>query len=181
MSELKLDQRVLEVAPGSVQTNTGTRGSSDRWAQEELPYWRQKLAGIPAILELPTDRPRPPVQSFRAARESVTLSRSLKQALEALSEQEGVSLFVVLLAAFQSLLMRYTRQDDIVVGVALPCPEEKDAGELNHDFRANTAVRTDMSGDPTFQQLLARVGKEASGAHEHQNVPWGSVIGEVLA
>jgi amino acid adenylation domain-containing protein len=176
MSELNLDQGAVEVAPASVETKTMKRVSGDDWVEQEVSYWRQKLAGIPAILELPTDRPRLPVQTFRAARESVLFPKSLKQALETLSEQEGVSLSVVLLAVFQALLTRYTRQDDIVVGVAIQGGEEDDAQELNQPFGANVAIRTDISGDPTFRQLLSRVSNDANSAREHQNVPWESVV-----
>ncbi len=176
MSELKLDQGAIEVAPASVQTKTRMRLSSDDLVEQQVSYWRQKLAGIPAILELPTDRPRLPVQTCRTARESVLLPRSLKQALETLSEQEGVSLFVVLLAAFQTLLTRYTGQDDIVVGVAIQGREEDDAQELDQRLGASVAIRTDISGDPTFRQLLSRVSNEANSAREHQNVPWERVF-----
>ena len=176
MSELKLDQGAVAVAPASVQTKTRKRLSSDELVEQEVSYWRQKLAGIPAILELPTDRPRLPIQTFRAAHESFLLPRSLKQALETLSEQEGVSLFVVLLAAFQTLLTRYTRQDDIVVGVAIQGCEEDDAQESNQRFGASVAIRTDLSGDPTFRQLLSRVSNDANSAREHQNVPWERVV-----
>jgi amino acid adenylation domain-containing protein len=165
MSELNLDQGAVEVALSGAD-----------WVEQEVAYWRQKLAGIPAILELPTDRPRPPVQTFRAARESVLLPQSLKQAVEALSGREGVSRFVVLLAAFQTLLMRYTRQDDIVVGVATQSPEEDDAQEMNQSFGGSVAIRTDISGDPSFRQLLARVNNDANSAREHQNVPWDRVV-----
>jgi amino acid adenylation domain-containing protein len=176
MSELKLDQGAIEVAPDSVQTKTRKRLSNRDLVEQEVAYWCQKLAGIPAILELPTDRPRPPVQTFRAARESVLIPGSLKRALEALSEQEGVSLFVVLLAAFQTLLTRYTRQDDIVVGIAIQGREEDDARQLNQHFGASSVIRTDMIGDPTFRQLLSRVSNDANSAREHQNVPWERVI-----
>ena len=176
MSELNLDQRAVEVAPASVQTHTRKRQLGDDWVEQEVAYWRQKLAGIPAILELPTDRPRLPVQTFRAARESGVLPRSLKQALEALSEQEGVSLFVVLLAAFQALLTRYTRQDDIVVGVGMQGREEDYAQEISQRFTTSVAIRTDISGDPTFRQLLSRVNGEVNSACEHQNVPWERVV-----
>jgi amino acid adenylation domain-containing protein len=172
MSELKLDQASVEVAPTMVATETAGHPSSDNLVEQELSYWRQKLAGIPAILELPTDRPRLPVRTFRAARESVHLPMALKQALEVLSEQEGVSLFVVLLAAFQTLLTRYTGQNDIVVGVAIQGREEYAAQELNQRFGASVAIRTDMSGDPTFRQLLSRVSNDANSAYEHRNVPW---------
>jgi amino acid adenylation domain-containing protein len=181
MTELNLDQGAIEIGPASVQTKSGKRLSGDDLVEQEVSYWREKLAGIPAILELPTDRPRLPVQTFRAGHESVLLPRSLKQGLEALSEQEGVSLFVVLLAAFQTLLTRYTRQDDIVVGVAIQgCEEqgseEDDAQETNQPFASTVAIRTDISGDPSFRQLLARVSNEANSAREHQNVPWERVV-----
>jgi len=176
MSEVRLDQGAIEVAPTIVATESTKPPSSAGLVDQEVSYWRQKLAGIPAILELPTDRPRPPVQTFRAARESILLPGSLKQALEALSEQEGVSLFVVLLAAFQTLLTRYTRQDDIVAGVAIQGREEDDARELIQPFGASVPIRTDMSGDPTFRQLLSRVSRDANSAREHRNVPWERVV-----
>lgn len=176
MSELKLDQDAIEVVPAKVQTEASERLTNDDLLELEVSYWSQKLAGIPAILELPTDRPRPPAQTFRAARESVLLPRSLKQALEALSEQEGVGLFVVLLAAFQTLLTRYTRQDDIVVGSAIPGREEINLQELLQPFAGTVAIRTEISGDPTFRQLLSGVRDEVNRAREHQNVPWTRVI-----
>jgi non-ribosomal peptide synthetase component F len=169
MTELKLEQGTVEFAPGSVQ-------ATDDLVDQEVSYWRQKLAGIPAILELPTDHPRPPIQTFRAARESLLLSRSLKQALEALAEQEGVSLFVVLLAAFQTLLTRYTPQDDIVVGVTTRGREEDGAQELNQSFAGSIVIRTDLTGNPTFRQLLSRVSNDANNAREHLNVSWERVV-----
>lgn len=174
MSELNLEQGAIEVAPVSGEV-TGKHLSGEEWVEQEVAYWREKLAGIPAILELPTDRPRLPIQAFRAARESVVLPGSLKQALEALSEREGVPLFVVLLAAFQTLLTRYTRQDDIVVGVAMPGCDEDDALEPSRRFGA-VAIRTEISGDPTFRELLSRVNNEANSARQHRNVPWRRVV-----
>jgi amino acid adenylation domain-containing protein len=171
MSELKFDQGAIGVAPGNghmVETHAvgAATGRSRGLAERDLSYWQQKLAGIPAILELPTDRPRPPAQSFRAAEESVLLPAGLKQKLEALSEQEGVSLFVVLLAAFQTLLARYTRQDDIVTGLAVP-----EAVAIRTDFTSDP-----NSGDLRFRELLARVGREVNEACEHQNVMWQRVV-----
>src|SRR6516165_12656805 len=116
MSPSKLERDTFETAPIRVQNRRKFLPSGQQ-AEDGLSYWREKLAGVPAILALPTDRPRPAVQTFRAARESVVFSKSLKEALTRLAEQERVSFFVMLLAAFQSLLMRYTRQDDIVVGI----------------------------------------------------------------
>jgi amino acid adenylation domain-containing protein len=175
MSELNPDRGAIELAPAGVETNIGTL-SGDDFVEQEVSYWRQRLAGIPAILELPTDRPRLPAQTFRAASESVLFAKSLKQGLEALARQEGAPVFVVLLAAFQTLLTRYTRQDDIVIGVALQGFQKDQAQELNRPIGASVAVRTDMSGNPTFRELLSRVSNEANSARHHQNMPWERVV-----
>jgi amino acid adenylation domain-containing protein len=175
MSELSLDPSAIEIVAASLPPESEELRSSAGLIDEELSYWRQRLAGIPAILELPTDRPRPPVQSFRAARESIVLSWGLKQALKELSEREGVSLFVTLLAAYQTLLSRYTRQEDIVVGASAPAGERLNSQELTERF-ATTAIRTDMSGEPTFRQLLARVSEVVSSAREHQSLPWERLV-----
>ena len=169
MNELNLAQGAIEVAPTSVQAERAEGRHSADEVERDLAYWRQKLAAIPAILELPTDRPRPPAQTFRAARESVLFPEDLRQTLEELSERDGVPRFVVLLAAFQTLLTRYTRQDDIVVGSVISNGEEVDAA-------TTVAIRTDMSGDITFRQLLGRVSDVVSGAREHQNVPWDRLV-----
>lgn len=161
MSKLNFDQG--EMSAASVQTESAEQRSSAA-VERDLAYWREKLAGIPAILELPTDRPRPPAQSFRAARESLLLPEALKCGLAALAEQEGVSLEVVALAAFQTLLTRYTRQNDIVVGSANDL-----AGSL-------LVIRTDMSGDPSFRQLIGRVNEAVTGAREHGNVSWEQLV-----
>src|SRR6266576_5354370 len=88
--------------------------------EPQISYWREGLAGNPPVLELPTDRPRPPIQSFRGSRQSLALSKSLSESLKELSEREGIGLSVMLLAAFQTLLGRYTGQDDIVLGSIVP-------------------------------------------------------------
>jgi amino acid adenylation domain-containing protein len=140
--------------------------------EQNLAYWRQKLAGIPAILELPTDRPRPPAQSFRAAHERFVFPRDLRQALEALSAREGVSLAVLLLAAFETLLTRYTRQDDIVVGLEI-------RGAADAEAETTAAIRIDTSEDPAFRQLLVRVNDVVGEAREHQDVPWERLVERV--
>jgi len=175
MRELNLEQGEVEaVSAGQAAHSAGLQANAGL-VEQELSYWRQRLAGIPAILELPTDRPRPPAQSFRAAHESVVLPPNLIAALEALSEQENVPLFVVLLAAFQTLLARYTRQDDIVVGTPVT-----DREEINFEESATlVAIRTDVSGALTFRQLLARVNDATSSAREHQNVPWDELVAAV--
>jgi amino acid adenylation domain-containing protein len=179
MTDPNLAQDAVEVAP-TVQAETADSRFGDDAIERDLAYWRGQLAGTPAILELPTDRPRPPAQTFRAAREQVFLSESLRDGLEELSAREGVSLFVVLLAAFQTLLMRYTRQDDIVVGSVMPSEVEADTAEEFAGCSVSTVpIRTDLSGDISFRQLLRRVSVVVRGARQHESVPWQRVVDAV--
>jgi amino acid adenylation domain-containing protein len=157
-----------------VPTNGATPRSGGASAEQCLSYWREKLAGIPAILELPTDRPRPPAQSFRAAQESMLLPGELKRSLEALANRECVSLSVVLLAAFQTLLARYTRQDDIVSGFAIA--RETDIPPEANPERNTVAIRSDLSDDPAFRQFLSRVNDAVNGARDAGNVPWDRLV-----
>jgi surfactin family lipopeptide synthetase A len=175
MSEIRLDQGGLEIASSGAQTEMVNPRSSVDLIEQEVSFWCQNLAGSPAILDLPTDHPRPPLQTFRSARQSSFLSPILKQELQRLSEQEGIPLFVVLLTAFQALLARYTRQNDIVVGADL-ADGAFDDQELNELRRPAVPIRTDLSDDPPFRLLLARVNAAFSAALEHQNVPWDRVI-----
>jgi amino acid adenylation domain-containing protein len=148
----------------------------DQVIGQQIPYWRTRLAGIPTALDLPTDRPRPRAQTFRGSRASVLLPKSLREALEKLSEQQGVSLFVLLLAAFQTLLLRYTRQEDIVVGTVLPGRDEAQSQELIGLFSSVAVVRTDMAGDPSFRELVSRVNQVFAGAFDHQHVPFERLV-----
>jgi surfactin family lipopeptide synthetase A len=170
MNELGLALNTVDLG----SSNGPGGNSAQEWAERDLAYWRQELAGIPAILELPTDRPRPPVQSFRAGRESFVLPKSMKTAIEALSEQQGVPLSLVLLAAFQTLLTRYARQDDIVVGCAMPEADD-DSSETSSSLMT-LPVRTDLSGNLTFRELLIHVSDTANGAREHLNVSWQRLV-----
>jgi len=174
MTGLKLDRGAIEVAPAFPPGNA--EFPSGDVMEDALSYWRRQLSGIPAILELPTDRPRPPVQSLRVAQESILVPGSLEQALQALSAQEGISLEVALLAAYQTLLARYARQDDIVVGCAIPPNGEGDTHQSFERVAAPVAIRTDMRGDPGFRQLLARVSAAVDSASHHQNVPWERLV-----
>ena len=144
--------------------------------EQAFAYWREQLAGIPAILELPTDRPRPPAQSFRTACHGFFLSTGLNSALHLLAEREGTSLSVLLLAAFQALLTRYTRQDDIALGLTVPGARKSQADTSSIDEPMALPIRTDLSGDLRFRELLVRVSETVSRAREHQNVPWERVV-----
>jgi non-ribosomal peptide synthetase component F/SAM-dependent methyltransferase/aryl carrier-like protein len=144
----------------------------------QLSYWKTQLAGL-SVLKLPTDKARPPVQTFHGAREPVCVTASLKTELDALSQREGVTLFMTLLAAFQMLLHRYSGQDDIPVGVPIANRRHQETEGLI-GYIANTLVfRADFSGDPTFREMLARVRDSALGAYQHQDLPFEKLVEEL--
>ena len=151
------------------------------WLQGEvldrqLSYWKTQLEGIPAVLNLPMDHPRPGVQSYRGGRQSIELSRELAQELKQLSRKEGVTLFMTLLAAFQTLLYRYTGQEDIVVGSPIANRNRSEIEGLIGFFVNTLALRTKFDGDPTFKELLARVRQTTLGAYENQDLPFEKLV-----
>src|SRR5262249_39207038 len=145
----------------------------------QLSYWKKQLEGIPAVLNLPTDHPRPAVQSYRGKRQSVELSKELTQGLKALSRKEGGTLYVTLLAAFQTLLYRYTGQEDIVVGSPIANRNRTEIEGLIGFFVNTLVLRNDLSGNPTFRELLGHVRKTALGAYEHQDLPFEKLVEEL--
>jgi amino acid adenylation domain-containing protein len=141
-----------------------------------LAYWRRQLAGVPTTLALPTDHPRPAVQSFRGARHRAVWPAPITRAVKGLCQREGVTLFMTLLAGFQALLARYSAQDDIAVGSPI-ANRTRPETEGVVGFFANTLVlRTRLGGAPTFRELLARVREVALGAYAHQDVPFELVV-----
>ena len=147
--------------------------------ERHCAYWKKRLAGIPAVLELPTDRPRPPVQRFRGARESLALSRSLSESLKELSEREGARLFVTLLAAFQILLSRYTRESDIVVGAVVPGREESGTENSIGLFAHTVIIRSGVEADPAFREFLKQVRDQSRCDCEYQNMPFDRLVEEL--
>jgi amino acid adenylation domain-containing protein len=147
--------------------------------ETQLAYWKQQLAGAPPVLELPTDRPRPLAQTYRGARQALELSPALTRALKALSLQERITLFMTLLAAFQTLLHRYTGQDDIVVGSTIAGRNRPELEGLIGFFVNTLALRADLSGNPTFRELLGRVHEVALGAYAHQELPFEQLVEEL--
>jgi non-ribosomal peptide synthetase component F len=152
-----------------------------QWLSEEvlevqLNYWQQQLAGAPPLLELPTDRSRPPVQTFRGSIYPVKLDRNLTQKLKNLSQQSGATLFMTLLAAFVTLLSRYSGQQDIVVGSPIANRNRAEVEGLIGFFANTLALRTDLSGDPTFTELLSRVREVTMGAYAHQDLPFEKLV-----
>ncbi|MFZ0538832.1 MAG: amino acid adenylation domain-containing protein, partial [Candidatus Sulfotelmatobacter sp.] len=147
--------------------------------QEHLDYWQKKLSGTLPVLELPTEHPRPAVQTYNGSFSRSTLSGKLTESLKTLSQREGITLFTTLLAAFKVLLQRYTGQDDILVGAPIAGRNSAEIEGLIGFFVNTLVMRTDLSGDPTFRQLLQRVQETTVGAYAHQDLPFDKLV-EVL-
>ncbi len=147
--------------------------------ETQLNYWRQQLADVPALLELPTDRPRPPLQTFRGNSQLFEINQELKQQLTQLSQQSGTTLFMTLFAAFVTLLSRYSGQEDIVVGSPIANRNRHEIESLIGFFVNTLVLRTHLSGNPSFIDLLAQVKQVALDAYAHQDVPFEQLV-EVL-
>ena len=147
--------------------------------QEQLDYWKQKLGGNPHPLELPTDRPRPAIQTFRGALESFELSEELSKALNDLSRSEDVTMFMTLLAAFKTLMYRYTGEEDILVGTPIANRNRVEIEGLIGFFVNTLVMRTDVSGNPSFKELLKRVREQSLEAYAHQDVPFEKLVEEL--
>jgi amino acid adenylation domain-containing protein len=148
-------------------------------ADAQLAYWKEKLVGSPPLLELPTDRPRPPVQSYKGAAPRVELPLHLCEALRAFSRHEGVTLFMTFLAALQTLLHRYTGQDDFCIGTGIANRRWHQTEGLIGMIINTVALRSDLSGNPTFRELLGRVREVTLEAYAHQDVPFDMVVDAV--
>ncbi len=146
--------------------------------ESQLSYWKKQLAHIP-ILNLPTDRPRPVLQSFRGARQPISLPESLTAAVNELSRREGVTQFMTLLAAFQVLLYRYSGQEDVVVGSPIANRNRTEIEGLIGFFVNTLVLRTDLSRRPTFKELLLRVRDVCLGAYAHQDLPFEKLVQEL--
>ena len=128
------------------------------------------------MLELPTDHPRPAMKTYRGAAERFLLDKEITKKFEQLSRQEGVTLFMTLLAAFQTLLSRYTGQEDIVVGTPIAGRNRIETEELIGFFVNTLAIRTDLSGNPTFKELLGRIREVTLAAYSHQDLPFEKLV-----
>ncbi len=141
-----------------------------------LSYWRAQMTGSPTSLDLPTDRPRPRVQTSQGAEEVVQLPRMLSEGLQQLSRQEEATLFMTLVAAFKTLLYRYSGQTDLLVGTPVSGRQAVEAEGLIGLFLNTLVLRTDLGGDPTFRELLHRVRTVALGAYSHQELPFERLV-----
>ncbi|MCC5635071.1 amino acid adenylation domain-containing protein [Nostoc sp. CHAB 5844] len=146
---------------------------------EQLRYWEQKLSDTPPVLQLASDHPRLAVQSFRGSVITLELDQDLTTKLKQLSQQSGVTLFMTLLAAFNTLLYRYTNQDDICVGTTIANRHSRELESLIGYFLNTLVMRTDLSGNPTFRELLQRVRDIAWEAYNHQDLPFDQLVAKL--
>jgi amino acid adenylation domain-containing protein len=144
--------------------------------EKSLAYWKRQLAGAPEFLELPTDHPRHSRQTFRGRWQSRTLPGHLAGALRELGLRQGATLFMTLLAAFKTLLFRYTQQEDILVGSPVAGRDQIKTENLIGFFVNALVLRTNLSGDPSFRQLLDQVRDVALGAYAHQDLPFDRLV-----
>jgi amino acid adenylation domain-containing protein len=142
----------------------------------QLDYWRDRLAGMPDLLELPTDRPRPPVQTYRGAVERFALGLETTGRLQSLAAATGTTLFMTLLAGFMALLARYTGRDDIPVGTPVAGRTRAEFEGLIGFFVNTLVLRADLGGNPTTRALLERVRDMVLGAFAHQDLPFDRLI-----
>ncbi|HEX8696900.1 MAG TPA: amino acid adenylation domain-containing protein, partial [Longimicrobium sp.] len=145
----------------------------------QLSYWTERLAGAPELLELPTDRPRPPARTYQGATVPVSFAPELLERLQTLGRSEGATLYMTLLGAFQVLLSKYSGSEDIVVGSPIAGRTRREVEELIGFFVNTLVLRTDLSGDPSFRDVLRRVREVTLGAYEHQEVPFEKLVAEL--
>ena len=131
--------------------------------EKQLSYWKQQLAGTPASLDLPTDHPRPAVQTFNGAKLPLSFSKEFIDRLPSFCREHGVTMFMTLLAGFQILLSRYSNQDDMVVGTPIASRNRAEIEEMIGFFTNTLVLRTKLSGEPTFSEVLAQVKETGAG------------------
>lgn len=167
----------------AVQCRDIARWEQDRLnsgvVREQLGYWQRQLEGTPALLELPTDRPRPAEQVFRGADEHLTMPVSLLARLRAVCRREGLTLYMVLLAGFQVLLSRYSGQIDVVVGTSVANRSRTEFEPMVGFFVNTLPLRADLAGDQTVGQFLAQVRSRVLAAHDHSDVPFDRLVEEL--
>ncbi len=144
-----------------------------------LAYWRERLAGAPHVLELPLDHPRSPEERFMGSVEEIDIDESVTSAFRMLARSNDVTLFMALLAAFKTLILRYTGSDDVIVGTDVANRNRRETEPLIGFFTNQLVLRTDISGDPTFIELLSRVREVTLGAYDHQDLPFSRLVEEL--
>src|SRR5262249_4685313 len=143
---------------------------------KQLDYWKKQLEGVPTLLELPSDRPRPPVQSFRGAHLSFALPKALSEKLKELSQKEGATLFMTLMAAFQTLMHRDSGQEQLIVSTGVANRNRLETEPLIGCLINILLLRADFAGNPSFQELLQQVRETALAAYAHQDLPFEQLV-----
>ncbi|HLO85329.1 MAG TPA: condensation domain-containing protein, partial [Nostocaceae cyanobacterium] len=139
-------------------------------------YWQQQLAGNLPVLDLPTDKPRPPIQTYNGASYALNISENLTQQLKALAQSQGTTLYTVLLAAFQVLLHRYTSQEDILVGSPTASRHRPEFTQIIGYLVNPVVMRANLSGNPSFKEFLNQVRSTVLAAIEHQDYPFPLIV-----
>ncbi|NEP64274.1 MULTISPECIES: amino acid adenylation domain-containing protein, partial [unclassified Moorena] len=147
--------------------------------ETQLNYWKQELEGAPKLLQLATDYPRPTAPTYQGRTESFSLNTELTQKLQTLSRDSGTTLFMTLLAAFGTLLHRYSGQEDILIGSPIANRNRREIEPLIGFFVNTLVIRTDLSGNPSFRELLRRVRSVTLDAYAHQDVPFEKLVEEL--
>ena len=147
--------------------------------EEQLSYWRKQLQDLPSLLTLPTDRPRPHQQTFCGSSESISLPKSLSNQLQALSKTQGVTLYMSLLSTFSILMSRYSGQDDIAIGTPIANRTREETEELIGFFANTLVMRSDLSQDPSFVELLRQTNEITVQAYAHQDIPFERLVEEI--
>jgi non-ribosomal peptide synthetase component F len=142
----------------------------------QLAYWKEQLADAPAVVELPTDHPRPALLTINGANKDTLLSKSLTNSLKALSQREGVTLFITLLAAFQVLVKRYSGAEHVVIGTDVANRNRGESEDLIGFFANQLVLHANLSGDPSFQTLLTHVRDVTLDAYSHQDLPFDKLV-----
>jgi len=151
---------------------------SESFAQQ-LAWWKVQLADAPELLSLPTDHPRPPIQTDKGAVEVIGLPSNLVERLEALGREEGATLYMILLCAWQMVLCLHSGTDDLTIGTTIAGRTRQEIEPLIGLFMSTLVLRTDLSGDPSFKQMLQRTRTVTLGAFDHQDVPFERIVAEI--
>ncbi|BAZ30180.1 non-ribosomal peptide synthase [Cylindrospermum sp. NIES-4074] len=174
--ELSLPKLPIQYADFAIWQRQWLQGEAQT---TQIAYWRQQLQGSLPVLDLPTDKPRPAEQTFCGAWETFVLSEELSESLRQLSQKQGVTLFMTLLTAFNILLYCYTGQEDILIGSPIANRNRTEIEGLIGFFVNTLVLRTDISGNPSFRELLQRVRQVALDAYVHQDLPFERLVEEL--
>ena len=147
--------------------------------EADMAFWREMLRGAPALLQLPTDRPRPPVNSYRGTKRVFSFDAELAESLRRFSRREQASLFTVFAAVLNTLLYRYTGQNDILVGIPIADRDRPEIQPLVGFLIDTHVLRTDLSGNPVFRELMSRVQRGVAGVYSHRAAPFDEVVNAV--